>query len=129
MPRLEEISKAVDPEKEVLLQEDRYVWVVNKKDGSLKRTFVRIDNARGYREIHIEDLIKRIADRLKDSVKAKSLIRQLFEEILFKLPPEEIIEIGERLEKPEVSIKPAPRCLALMIGGKVGRPKEFVLVT
>ena len=46
---------------------------------------------------------------------------------LKEAPPKQLLEIKQRLEYPEASVKTKPRCVSLMIGGKRGAPIELVL--
>jgi len=46
---------------------------------------------------------------------------------LKEAPPKTLLEIKERLENPEASVKTKPGCVSLAIGGKRGAPIELVL--
>ena len=46
---------------------------------------------------------------------------------LKEAPPKTLLEIKERLENPDASVKSNPGCVSLAIGGKRGPPIELVL--
>ena len=46
---------------------------------------------------------------------------------LKEAPPKTLLEIKERLENPDASVKTKPGCVSLAIGGKRGPPIELVL--
>ncbi len=48
---------------------------------------------------------------------------------LKEAPPMQLIDIKERLEHPEASVKTKPGCVSLAIGGKRGMPIVLVLRT
>ena len=70
--------------------------------------------------VDFQDLAEKLARGL-DTV-------ELLKEVLRSAPPNDVVKIKERLDaKPDASIKSAPRCFALMIGGIPGRPLELVI--
>jgi hypothetical protein len=48
--------------------------------------------------------------------------------LLIQSGPVEILELKERLEKSYAKIKDTPGCYSLLVGGKRGKPYEFVLI-
>lgn len=68
-------------------------------------------------EIDFEALAERLAPGL-DKV-------ALIMDVLVSAAPEEILEVQERLEHPEASVKGGPGCFSILIGGKPGRPFEL----
>lgn len=46
---------------------------------------------------------------------------------LQEAPPKQLLDIKQRLEHPEASVKTKPGCVSLAIGGKRGTPIELVL--
>jgi len=66
-----------------------------------------------------------MAKRLVPGFDPTLLIRHALREA----PPGVLLQIKERLEKPDASVKTKRGCVSLAIGGKAGRPIELVLRT
>lgn len=120
---LTQIRAIRDPDKETLVVEDEYAYILGMEPLKLKVLFKKAGNR--YVQINLPNVVETIVKKLAPHVDIKKFLEEL---ILIHSPPEEIMELKERLEKGYVKITEAPRCYSLMIGGKRGRPLEFNLV-
>ena len=119
---LRTIKAAVDPEKEVVIVDKEFIAVKNIETNKLTMMFKKAGHR--YVRVDLTKTIGFIVEKLAPHIDVKKFLTEL---IIVTSPPEEIMELRDRLErKPKIS--EAPRCLALMIGGKRGRPYEFILV-
>lgn len=125
---LKQIRKAMDPEKDVIMIEEKYVYIFDiMQDGEDSRKLKMLFKKAGkrYVDININELIPRLAKKLAPHVNVETFLKERMEH---HSTATEIMELKERLEKPQTKITEAPRCYSLMIGGKRGRPFEFNLV-
>ena len=129
---IEQIREQLDDGKDVLIVDKELVTILDivgdhgtHGHQRIKAIFKKKGNYY-YVKVDLNKTIKKIIKRIKPHVNLETFLKEL---ILLRSSPEEIIELEERLEKPETSIRDAPRCYALMIGGKRGRPLEFVLIS
>lgn len=81
------------------------------------------------REYPLElELIDMDLDKMALQLAEKFDPKMLMDEVLRKLDTEQLMDIKERLEKPNVAISSKNRCFSLLIGGKVGAPVELTLI-
>jgi len=119
---LRTIKDATDPDKDVVIVDKEFVAVKNIETNKLTMLFKKAGHR--YVCIDLPKTIGFIAEKLAPHVDVKKFLTEL---ITVTSPPQEIMELKDRLEGvPKIS--EAPRCLALMIGGKRGRPYEFIIV-
>jgi len=119
---LRTIKDAIDPEKEVAIVDKEFIAVKNIETNKLTMMFKKAGLR--YVQVDLSETIGFIVEKLAPYLDVKKFLTEL---ITVTSPPEEIMELKDRLKKaPKIS--EAPRCLALMIGGKRGRPYEFILV-
>ncbi len=106
----------------VMDKEDNLIVIINTAD----------ETSRVFRIVHqyplmAEELIvdfQTLAEKLAVGLDKVELLK----EVLRSAPPNDVVEIKERLEaKPDASITSSPGCFSLKIGGKPGRPKELVI--
>lgn len=121
---LSQIKQIVNPEKESLILDGDYVYIMDPETNRLLKLFVR--SRHRYVQVDLLATVQFIANKLKDKVDIQKFLEEL---MLLHSSPEEILELHDRLQRGEVSVKGKPRCYALMIGGKPGSPYEFVLVS
>lgn len=106
----------------IIDKEDKLIVIIKDEDKT-----ARIYKIVSEYPLLAEELIvdfEPIAERLAVGLDAKGLII----EALRKAPPNDVVEIQERLEKPDAAVKPGPGCYSIKIGGKPGRPIELVIV-
>jgi len=120
---LESIRKVSDPEKEAVIMDEDLVFILETETNKLKMLFKKAGNR--YVQIDITKTIKTIVNKLAPHVDVKQLLTEM---LLIQSGPVEILELKERLEKAYPKVKDAPGCYSLMIGGKRGRPYEFVMI-
>lgn len=106
----------------VIDKEEKLIVIVNKDDET-SRVFRIVSEYPLLAEELIVDF-QELAEKL-----ARGLDKvELLKEVLRSAPPNDVVDIKERLDaKPDAKITSAPRCFALLIGGKPGRPKELVI--
>lgn len=122
--KLSEIKSRLSPEKEALIIDGDTVMIVNRNTSRLLKLFVKAGHR--YAQVDLIECVKFIAEKLKDKVNVQKFLEEL---IALHSSPEEILELHERLQKPGASVKGSPQCYSIMVGGKPGRPYEFVLVS
>ena len=120
---LENIRKASDPEKEAVVMDESLVFILNTETNKLKMLFKKAGQR--YVQIDIAKTIETIVNKLAPHVDVKTLLTEM---LLIKSGPVEILELKERLEKGYAKVKDVPGCYSLMVGGKRGKPYEFVLI-
>ena len=120
---LENIRKASDPEKEAVVMEEDLVFVLETETNKLKMLFKKAGQR--YVQIDVTKTIETIANKLAPHVDIKKLLTEM---LLIKSGPVEIMELKERLEKSYAKIKDTPGCYSLTVGGKRGKPYEFILI-
>lgn len=119
--KLPEILELVDVREDVFwLDPETKTAAIIDQEGHLKNVY-KTNNNVDFVEVKIDS--DKLADKLVDGFDAKKFLV----EVLKTLTPADLIDVAERLEAKEPSVKSAPRCFALMIGGKPGRPLELVL--
>jgi len=118
-----QIKRLIDPAKESLIVDEDYVYIMDPKTNRLLKLFVKAGHR--YTQVDLQKTIGFIAEKLKDTVDAKRFLEEL---MFLHSSPAEILELHERILK-GASVKDKPGCYSLMIGGKKGRPYEFVLVS
>ena len=121
---LENIRKISDPEKEAVIMDENLVFVLETETNKLKMIFKKAGQR--YVQIDITKTIETIVNKLAPHVDVKKLLTEM---LLIQSGPMEIMELKERLEKGYAKVKDTPGCYSIMVGGKRGRPYEFVLVT
>jgi len=106
----------------VIDKEDRIILIVNR-DSETSRVFRIVSEQPLLAEeltVDFQELAEKLARGL-DKV-------ELLKEVLRSAPPNDVIEIKERLDaQPDASISSSPGCFSLKIGGRRGRPKELVI--
>lgn len=119
--RFEEIAKLVDPETEIFFYDaEDGIAAILDPESRVKHLYKYMPDGT-FKEIHLD--IKNMAERLREGFEAQPFL----EEVLETTAPADLLDISERLEHPEATVKSAPRCFSLMIGGKRGRPLELLL--
>ena len=121
---VENIRKASDPEKESVIMDGDLVFVLETETNKLKMLFKKAGHR--YVQIDVTKTIKSIVNKLAPHVDVKKLLTEM---LLIQSGPVEIMELKERLEKGYAKVKDAPGCYSIMVGGKRGRPYEFVMIT
>ena len=120
---LENIRKASDSEKESVIMDGDLVFVLETETNKLKMIFKKAGQR--YVQIDITKTIETIVNKLAPHVDVKKLLTEM---LLIQSGPMEIMELKERLEKGYAKVKDTPGCYSIMVGGKRGRPYEFVLI-
>ena len=120
---LESIRKVSDPEKEAVVMDEDLVFVMETETNKLKMLFKKAGQR--YVQIDVTKTIETIVNKLAPHVDIKKFLTEM---LLIQSGPVEIMELKERLEKGYAKVKDAPGCYSIMIGGKRGRPYEFVLI-
>ena len=120
---LTQIQSAVDPEKEVLVTDEDYAYIMNKETQRMKMLFKKAGHR--YTRVDLEKAIEFIAATLKPTFDVEKFLKEL---LALRSSPHEIMELHNRLLKPSVSIKAHKDCYTLSIGGEIGRPYDFVVV-
>lgn len=106
----------------VIDKEDKLIVIINKDDKT----------SRVFRIVHeypllAEELIVDFQDLAEKLARGLDKV-ELLKEVLRSAPPNDVVEIKERLDaKPDASITSSPGCFSLKIGGRSGRPKELVI--
>lgn len=119
--KLPEIIELVDVKEDVFwLDPETNTAAIIDMEGHLKNVY-KTNNNEDFLEVEIDP--EQLADKLVEGFDVKKFLL----EVLNTVTPAELIDIAERLEGDNPSVKSAPRCFALMIGGKPGRPLELVL--
>jgi len=106
----------------VIDKEAKLVTVINTKDET--KAIYRIV---GEHPIELEKIdidIDKMASQLAEHFDSKMLMS----EVLKKTETGQLLDIKERLETPDASIKSKKGCFSLQIGGKRGRPVELTLI-
>jgi len=112
--------------------EDNYVEIDGER--YYFKGFITKEKAWVYEKLSKEDiekLVDEIADKLvnllEKEMDLREFTRRVLKESLLQERIKDLFEIKERIKaEPKVSVKSG--CVALTIGGKRGRPKEFVVV-
>jgi len=120
---LESIRKVSDPEKEAVVMDEDLVFVMETETNKLKMLFKKAGHR--YVQIDVTKTVETIVNKLAPHVDIKKFLTEM---LLIQSGPVEIMELKERLEKGYAKVKDAPGCYSIMIGGKRGRPYEFVLI-
>ena len=120
---LENIRKSSDPEKEAVIMDEDLVFILETETSKLKMLFKKAGHR--YVQIDIPKTIETIVNKLAPHVDVKKLLTEM---LLIQSGPMEIMELKERLEKGYAKVKDVPGCYSIMVGGKRGRPYEFVLI-
>lgn len=120
---LNQIYEMAGPKEYTIVdKEDNLVVVVNMDD----------ETTRVFKIVHeypllAEELIvdfQELAEKLAVGLDKVKLLKK----VLRSAPPNDVVDIKERLDaKPDAKITSAPKCFALLIGGKPGRPKELII--
>jgi len=106
----------------VIDKEAKLVTVINAEDQT--KSIYRI-----IREYPIElEKIEIDIDKMSSQLAEHFDSKMLMEEVLKKTDTEQLLELKERLEIPDASIKSKKGCFSLQIGGKRGRPVELTLI-
>ena len=106
----------------VIDKEAKLVTVINTKDET--KAIYRIVREYPLELEKIDIDIDKMASQLAEHFDSKMLMS----EVLKKTETGQLLDIKERLEKPEASIKSKKGCFSLQIGGKRGRPVELTLI-
>ena len=120
---IENIRKASDPEKESVIMDGDLVFVLETETNKLKMLFKKAGHR--YVQIDVTKTIKSIVNKLAPHVDVKQLLTEM---LLIQSGPVEIMELKERLEKGHAKVKDTPGCYSLTVGGKRGKPYEFVMI-
>lgn len=122
--KIEEILELLESDKEILQIEEKTMFIIDIDTHKLKRAWKRVNG--DFEELELDVIVSRIAKKLKDKVDAEALLKEL---LIAQTHPEFLLDLDERLQKPDVMVKSKPtRCYSLSIGGKRGRPVELTLV-
>ena len=120
---LNQIYEMAGPKDYPIIDKEEKLIVIINKDDKTSRVF-RITHEYS---LLAEELIIDFQDLAEKLARGLDKI-ELLKEVLRSAPPNDVVKIKERLDaKPDASVKSAPRCFALMIGGKPGRPLELVI--
>ncbi len=118
-----QIYDMLGPEDYHIIDKKEKLVVIFSKDNETSRVFKVVREYPLLAEelvIDFQDLAEKLARGL-DKV-------ELLKEVLRSAPPNDVVEIKERLDtKPDASITSSPGCFSLKIGGRSGRPKELVI--
>ena len=106
----------------VIDKEAKIVTVINSEDQTKRIYRIVGENPIELEEIQID--LNKMASMLADQFDAKMLM----DEVLRKTDTAQLLDIKERLEVPDASIKSKKGCFSMQIGGKRGRPVELVLI-
>lgn len=121
---LQAIKNSMNPEEEALLIEDDLIYIMDiEKPHRLKMIFKKA--GKRYVSIDLAKTLENVINKLAPHVDVKKLLMEI---ILLQSPPQEVLELKERLEKGYAKVTEAKLCYSLMIGGKRGKPYEFNLV-
>ena len=120
---LESIRKASDPEKEAVVMDEDLVFVMETETNKLKMLFKKAGHR--YVQIDVTKTVETIVHKLAPHVDIKKFLTEM---LLIQSGPAEIMELKERLEKGYAKVKDGPGCYSLTVGGKRGKPYEFVLI-
>jgi len=116
-----DIAKLVDPKDGVFFYDpEAGIAAILDIEGRIQHIYTTKD-AVEFREITLD--IKAMAKKLAEGLDPEAFL----EEVLETTAPVELVEVKERLEHPQATVKSAKRCFSLMIGGKQGRPMELTL--
>ena len=121
---LENIRKSSDPEKEAVVMDESLVFILNTETNKLKMLFKKAGQR--YVQIDLSKTIETIVNKLAPHIDVKKLLAEM---LLIQSGPMEIMELKERLEKGYAKVKDTPGCYSIMVGGKRGKPYEFVLIS
>ena len=106
----------------VIDKEAKIVTVINSEDQTKRIYRIVGENPIELEEIQID--LNKMAAMLAEQFDAKMLM----DEVLRKTDTAQLLDIKERLEVPDASIKSKKGCFSMQIGGKRGRPVELVLI-
>ena len=121
---LEEIYKDLDEKNEVLFisRETATAGIIDFDERSRRLFKIVSFEPMTFEEITVD--YDKMAYRIASAVSTENLIK----EALKIAGPETILEIKERLDHPEASIKSGPGCFEVNIGGKQGAPFSWVIL-
>ena len=120
--KFEEIARLVDPKEEVFFYDpEDGIAAILDMESHIKHLYKFNKEEEIFDEVILD--LEEYAKKLIVGFDIKSFLV----EVLKTTAPAQLIEISERLESPKASVTSAPRCFALMIGGKPGRPLELTL--
>ena len=106
----------------VIDKEAKLVTVINSEDQTKRIYRIVREYPLELEEIEID--LDKMASQLAEHFDSKMLM----DEVLRKTDTDQLLELKERLETPDASIKSKKGCFSLLIGGKRGRPVELTLI-
>ena len=115
----------LDTETIALSDDKKHACILDEESNRMKALFVKGSYGR-YVKLDLPSMVRLIVDKLAPHFDAQNFLEEL---ILLQTPPEEVDELFQRLGAPHVSVKQHRDCYTLRIGGKKGRPFDFVTVT
>ncbi len=120
---LSQIYEMAGPKEYTVMDKEENLIVILNTDDETSRVFKIVHEYPLLAEeliVDFQDLAEKLAREL-DKV-------ELLKEVLRSAPPNDVVEIKERLDaKPDASITSSPGCFSLRIGGRPGRPRELVI--
>ena len=120
--RLVDIVSSFSLEKYNIICSEKYIWIINRESDKIAKIFMKISEDE-FVEVNMEEIASKIAEHLAPYINVKEYLKEF---VLSVVPAPEAMEVLERLEKGG-KVTPTKGCFSLMIGGKRGRPFEFVL--
>lgn len=115
----------MDTETIALSDDKKHVCILNEESNRMKALFVKGSHGR-YVKLDLPSMVKLITEKLAPHFEVKKFLEEL---LLLQTSPDDVDELFQRLEAPHVSVNQHRDCYTLRIGGKKGRPFDFMTVT